>query len=97
MPRDSSNLLAVDLPGCPSAGGLRFLMMSYPSTTLFTTKEHVWEFLSFAGVSRTLVGIGADAAPVGQRPGPILSPWADYRTFTSELEFPARTRTVIVD
>ena len=39
------------------------------------------------GVPLTLVGIGADAAPAGQRPGPILSPWADYSSFTSELDF----------
>ena len=43
MPRDSSNLLAVDLPGCPSAVGLRFLTTSYISTTLFTTKEHAFK------------------------------------------------------
>ena len=48
----------------------------------------VWEFLCFTwGYHRTLVGIGADAAPAGQRPGPILSPWADCSSFTSELDF----------
>ena len=39
------------------------------------------------GVPLTLVGIGADAAPAGQRPGPILSPWEDCSSFTSELDF----------
>ena len=34
-------------------------------------------FCCVLGLSRTLVGMGADAAPAGQRPGPILSPWAD--------------------
>ena len=30
-------------------------------------------------------GIGADAVPAGQRPGPILLPWADCSMGTSEL------------
>ena len=33
----------------------------------------------------TLVGIGADAAPAGQRPGPILSPWEDCSVGDSSL------------
>ena len=48
------------------------------------------------GVPRTLVGIGADAAPAGQRPGPILSPGADFSSFTSEPDL-ARTRAVIIE
>ena len=35
VPRDSSDLLAVDHPGCPSAVGPCFLTTLYPSTTLF--------------------------------------------------------------
>ena len=37
------------------------------------------------GVVVTLVGIGADAAPAGQRPGPILSPWEDCSVGDSSL------------
>ena len=36
-------------------------------------------------------GIGADAVPAGQRPGPILLPWADCSLGTSELDL-ARTQ-----
>ena len=36
-------------------------------------------------------GIGADAVPAGQRPGPILLPWADCRLGTSEPDL-ARTQ-----
>ena len=43
MLRDSLDLLAVNLPGCPSTIGPRFLKTSYPSTTLFTTKEHAFK------------------------------------------------------
>ena len=43
VPRDSSDLLAVDLSGCPSAVGPRFMTTSYPLTTLFTTKEHAFK------------------------------------------------------
>ena len=35
VPRDSSDLLAVDHPGCPSAVGPRFLTTLYPSKPLF--------------------------------------------------------------
>ena len=57
----------------------------------------VWEILYLRlGVPRTLVGIGADAAPAGQRPGPILSPGADFSSFTSEPDL-ARTRAVIIE
>ena len=35
VPHDSSKLPTVDLPGCPSAVGPRFLTTSHPSTTLF--------------------------------------------------------------
>ena len=48
------------------------------------------------GVPQTLVGIGADAVPAGHRPGPILPPWADCSSFTSEPDL-ARTRAVIID
>ena len=37
------------------------------------------------GVAVTLVGIGADAAPAGQRPGPNLSPWEDCSVGDSSL------------
>ena len=37
------------------------------------------------GGAVTLVGIGADAAPAGQRPGPILSPWEDCSVGDSSL------------
>ena len=45
-----------------------------------------WEISVFhLGVPQTLVGIGADAAPAGQRPGPILSPWEDCSVGDSSL------------
>ena len=37
-------------------------------------------------------GIGADAVPAGQWPGPILLPWADYSLGTSEPDL-ARTQS----
>ena len=60
-------------------------LMSVPSFSLHVHCVGISVF--HLGAPQTLVGIGADAAPAGQRLGPILSPWADCNSFTSEPDF----------
>ena len=66
-----------------------FSEMARPLTAL-TRAGIDWEwcgnFCIFAwGCHEHWFGIGADLIPAGQRPGPILLPWADCSSGTSEL------------